>query len=925
MLEKMSIRNKILIPKILGFLLVLASIVLFILGFNVNSEILIISSVVLFGVFSGYYFIGRKFLKITVPIPKKPSLSDRVFEIDLYENILEKMKIDNLERFNELQSHKYRFYEELKLNELFYFLKNYKKSVKRLLPLLINILCMILIVLFISSLFWNMNIAKIAFNQVLSIGILILIGIIFILIISFLVLYLLSLRLKEDKSSEGVTLELKQFLALKSSKMSFRLAMILFLAYFTIGFLNGWLSIGGGVISLFFFLPLFVLVQLMGKHFPVFFLHQWYISVMNWDYFEGREIIPSQEVNWLGLFKGYLRRGVALIALGGLFVGLISPILKVITIITTTINNLDPITTPGFLDNFSSNIAPPLSFFLIFIIGLGPLLSLFINPFDNIKIWLHQGIYEKMNSNWSIEELKANSKKYEDVVRFPTRHITRYYKKEINKAKKVTINFLLLIGGLTVIILLLTYFTGISQVFLANFPYINQGLWFANQITDIIYLFTVIQALRSLEEEKTLLKFIQASKKLKRDLLNETINTEYLLHKQKFDELEDWINSFDEKDWGVPFYFRGLRLNPIVFFSRQSGGKKNYIMRSKKIDEKQLQVNLEKEFKWYQIAISSENRTSLPQQMLIATLINCGIICRKLSMYKLGIGYYNELASFDSSKRKIIHEGKAYCYHKLGQLEKGEDEYKKALQLDNEFAEALYNYAGLLCSKKEIDKAFIMFKRSFDKDDRFLEKALISQDVSCLLDYDPFQKFAKENFKSARRGILPKLEQEVLKEIDSCCIIKIPCETSLPNGKYPREYGYTIESGHIVGLSLNHKQLDKIPKGINNLHYLKSLNLANNALKSLPISFDNLVELEELFLYQNPLKSLPESIGDLVKLKILALGFELLDKLPKSIINLKNLETFQVVGSPPSFFPELPEWYKTWKAELIENGCSFND
>lgn len=126
-------------------------------------------------------------------------------------------------------------------------------------------------------------------------------------------------------------------------------------------------------------------------------------------------------------------------------------------------------------------------------------------------------------------------------------------------------------------------------------------------------------------------------------------------------------------------------------------------------------------------------------------------------------------------------------------------------------------------------------------------------------------------------------------------------------------YDFSFESGKVLMLRLNGKQLTEVPEPvrkltgleelylgnnlletlpdwIGDLKSLKKLDLAQNRLTRLPGSIGELESLETLELFQTPLKELPDEIGQLKSLKLLNLQENALERLPITIGNLSSLK-----------------------------------
>ena len=166
---------------------------------------------------------------------------------------------------------------------------------------------------------------------------------------------------------------------------------------------------------------------------------------------------------------------------------------------------------------------------------------------------------------------------------------------------------------------------------------------------------------------------------------------------------------------------------------------------------------------------------------------------------------------------------------------------------------------------KEIDMIKSSFKKQESEDYTFINyhgQPLIKEE------YDVIIELEKEV------GIVPKWN--------------FTLGENFPKPRELAKFSYIFFGNHIIGLILVDKSLKTLPKSINQLKYLQSLDLRKNKLSHLPESIGQLEYLEELSLQDNALNSLPESIGKLANLRIFHLENNDLTTLPDTICNLKT-------------------------------------
>lgn len=111
-----------------------------------------------------------------------------------------------------------------------------------------------------------------------------------------------------------------------------------------------------------------------------------------------------------------------------------------------------------------------------------------------------------------------------------------------------------------------------------------------------------------------------------------------------------------------------------------------------------------------------------------------------------------------------------------------------------------------------------------------------------------------------------------------------------------------VESSQLKFLDLGNVLGENLPKGIENLVELESLNLSNNRLKELP-DLGRLTQLKSLTVSNNQLKQLPKSISKLLKLEALYIAQNLLDELPDEIFNSPELRYIYVGNNELSILP----------------------
>jgi Leucine-rich repeat (LRR) protein len=100
------------------------------------------------------------------------------------------------------------------------------------------------------------------------------------------------------------------------------------------------------------------------------------------------------------------------------------------------------------------------------------------------------------------------------------------------------------------------------------------------------------------------------------------------------------------------------------------------------------------------------------------------------------------------------------------------------------------------------------------------------------------------------------------------------------------------------------EKLSELPKELDQLTQLQTLNLSGNALSALPESLGQLRQLKTLNLSTNQLTALAKQIGQLTQLRTLSLSNNQLTTLPKAVGQLTQLETLNLSNNQLTALPE---------------------
>ncbi len=170
----------------------------------------------------------------------------------------------------------------------------------------------------------------------------------------------------------------------------------------------------------------------------------------------------------------------------------------------------------------------------------------------------------------------------------------------------------------------------------------------------------------------------------------------------------------------------------------------------------------------------------------------------------------------------------------------------------------------------------------------------------------PSEAEALKDLKSLiKEGFIIMYKRDIDKEINSIVkkdnhIVSITIQDSQLE-KVPESIGMLEYLKEFV---IEKAKITHLPESIGNLRSLKTLEIHSCGLKTIPNSIGNLKSLEELYLNGNNLAILPDSIGNLQSLKILDLYGNNLKTLPLSIGNITSINKINIGENPNLILPK---------------------
>ncbi|MHA2297067.1 MAG: tetratricopeptide repeat protein [Candidatus Hodarchaeales archaeon] len=489
---------------------------------------IVIPGLLSLGLTIGYFFIGKRFPGLAFPVRKIDNAVLDLWIPDRYEKLQSDPRV------------KYHHYEEMNLEDLAVPLGLGSKKWQ------ITIFGSVVTIIILSAVLWHENLGRLEYLEWLLIAGIVLMG-----VAVFYVLQLMTQLINKSTDTGIATRQIEDFNSLeeignilfsKHAFFSYFFGALAFIIICVSGWLNGWITEGGFSYAFVFLIPLTLIALLEGKFFTMFALHQWY-QMKNWDFLKGESVHPRKVIS-------NVKRIMAFVAIITLVIGLLSIASNFFEIIMGT---GDPVAEKGLLETFVTLIPGPVTIYLL-LIGLGPLLTLLLKPLSYVEIYVHQGLYDKIGSTWGRDAMNKRLNEYHDVVRFPP-------VQPIVTSSLVMITILVLVAvGSTSIMAILSYYL----------PDFGQAIWIAQRASEIVFISAILPTLWSLNEERAIILFARQGKKYNRNLINETLYGEWLVHRRYREDMNEWVKQTPGK-WGVPYYLKGFLYSSVAVDHQKRG------------------------------------------------------------------------------------------------------------------------------------------------------------------------------------------------------------------------------------------------------------------------------------------------------------------------------------------------------------------
>ena len=335
------------------------------------------------------------------------------------------------------------------------------------------------------------------------------------------------------KKKSSLPEELVNLFRKRSDKLILMISFIIFCLLSIYSLVMDFITFQGVMFSLILLPLVSVVTRIEGQFFYLFTINQVY-KVRNWDPIEGKQIVtksfPRSVPQWL-------TRGLALVAILSIPISLLGGVMSGVDFIQGNFGVGDE----GILFTVTKSLFTAEIYSVFFIIlSLGPLLTLITKPFEFVQIFLNQGIYELISSNWEQQYFNTNLNKYYSQFRFPQR----------------LPGFLTGIFLSSTSILVLLGFNLFVSTSVMNTDLINslrEALSLLAVISAFIIFLTLLDLTRNLTEERTFWLFAREGRRNNIDLINWSLYGMELIVNMR--SLDKYLTR-NPPNWGLGLYLQ---------------------------------------------------------------------------------------------------------------------------------------------------------------------------------------------------------------------------------------------------------------------------------------------------------------------------------------------------------------------------------
>ncbi|MFW9993566.1 MAG: tetratricopeptide repeat protein, partial [Candidatus Odinarchaeota archaeon] len=628
---------------------------------------MLIPGILLLGLLISHLIVGKRFWSLTLPV-RVDTVQDKLRELESDPRSSDQYLYPKLKRRLEEKSkrkyHEFHYYEEFVLKDI-----ASDSGIKKW-QQFFTLVGMVVVVTILTVAFQSAGLGRQVFlDQLLLLLLLVLVIFLLAVLSGFIIL----------AHKKAVEDELKTLLVDRTALISFAAGGGFFLVLSAVGWINGWLDAAGFITGLILLVPFCLVAQLEGRFLMLFAFHQFY-QLKNWDFLEGAMVWDPDEKGIKNRINGLVKRILAFIALLSIPAGFVGFLAGVLDVLTRT----NVLAGGSTLESLFLLIPGPQALFVL-IIGMGPLLTLLLKPFNYIQIWIHSGLYEKIGSDWSLDSLFYHVGKHEDIARLPP----------------TTRNFQYNLSVMTVLVLVLVALSALSGMLPGRYLFLNAGTLIGSQIAGLVFLVNAILVLKNLDEEKALNILARESKKYGRDFINETLYGELCsVNEDSKASLEGLkrLKEFSPKDWGVPVYLIGVCSSRLIQESPPGSHER---------------VKLHSELLLTLRRILDSNAILLPK-MYWTVYNHLGASQMGEEDHEGALETFEKALKFPVSRNSGVFFGLGYLYSMKGELAKAENFFKRHLEDEPQDSTALTELAGVYAKKREYGKAERIFEKALD-------------------------------------------------------------------------------------------------------------------------------------------------------------------------------------------------------------------
>ena len=417
----------------------------------------------------------------------------------------------------------------------------------------------------------------------------------------------------------------------------------------------------GVVLLILLSVPALISAWFAGEFYAVFTIRQLYKS-RGWDYIEGEKIAPG--------IKGMVKRSTGIL---GLFLTVIAPILAINALISI-FSKEEVREQGGPLGSISDGLIPPfVQSILVFLLLLGPLVSIATQPAGFLELTVNSEMYNTL-SKFDWEEFNRKSAKAKDII-----SVKPYTKKVMAGILVIFLSFIMYISLLSIGGLISSFDLPIQ----AGFDQLAEALKF---IEVPVLLFVIFDILRDLREEREVYDIANLGMKENRDVTGWTFWVLQNLYNNNYDEIERNLDELLEdpitaNNHRIHFY-KGL----VYALQNDNNTAETHFERATELNPKYADS-------WMEL----------------------GVVIYFQGRHKEALPHLQNAAKL-KSKSKTIWYNIGRVYDVLNKRNKAMEAYQKALAIDKKDAKTWANFSGALIALKRYEEGIAAAKKAIEYD-----------------------------------------------------------------------------------------------------------------------------------------------------------------------------------------------------------------